>query len=53
MDETSLDRLIRKYDTTPAPELEFDVNEHLEIYNFLQELKLYHKLCGTLKEAAK
>ena len=46
--DTELSEMIHRFDYTPAPELELDVNDHLKIYNWLRELELYHQLCGPL-----
>ena len=48
VEDPELHNMIKRFDYTPASELEFDVNDHLKIYNWLRELELYHKLCGPL-----
>ena len=50
VDDPELQDMIHRFDYTPAPELELDVNDHLKIYNWLRELELYHKLCGPLNK---
>jgi hypothetical protein len=50
VDDPELKDMIHRFDYTPAPELELDVNDHLKIYNWLRELELYHKLCGPLNK---
>lgn len=50
VDDPELTDMIHRFDYTPAPELELDVNDHLKIYNWLRELELYHKLCGPLNK---
>lgn len=50
VDDPELADMIRRFDYTPAPELELDVNDQLKIYNWLRELELYHKLCGPLNK---
>lgn len=48
VEDPELHNMIKRFDYTPASELELDVNDHLKIYNWLRELELYHKLCGPL-----
>lgn len=50
VDDPELADMIHRFDYTPAPELELDVNDHMKIYNWLRELELYHKLCGPLNK---
>ena len=42
--------MIHRFDYTPTPELNLDVNDHLKIYNWLRELELYHKLYGPINK---
>lgn len=53
IDETELDEMIHKFDVTPAPELTLDINEYLKIYNWMKDLKLYHKLVGKFSDINK
>lgn len=46
--DVELQEMIKRLDTTPCPLLEFDVNDHLKIYNWLKELELYKHLYGPL-----
>ena len=48
VNDHELHNMIHRFDTTSAPDLELDINDHLKIYNWLRELELYHKLCGPL-----
>lgn len=48
-DFNELEDMIHKMDYTPAPELSFDVNEHMNIYNWLKELRMYRGI-GTLEQ---
>ena len=48
VDDPELHDMIHRFDYTPAPNLELDVNDHLKIYNWLRELELYRKVCGPL-----
>lgn len=48
-DSDILDAMIQKMDTTPCPELTFDVNEHMNLYNWLKELRDYRAI-GTLAQ---
>ena len=50
VDDPELHDMIHRFDYTPAPELELDVNDHIKIYNWLRELELYHKLCGPINK---
>lgn len=50
VDDPELHDMIHRFDYTPAPELNLDVNDQLKIYNWLRELELYHKLCGPLSQ---
>ena len=50
VDDIELEEMLYRLDNTPAPETEFDVNDQIKIYNWLQELKLYRKLCGPLDQ---
>lgn len=50
VDDPELHDMIYRFDYTPAPELELDVNDHIKIYNWLRELELYHKLCGPINK---
>lgn len=49
MDSDKLDAMIQKMDVTPCPELKFDINEHMCIYNWLKELRDYRAI-GTLDQ---
>ena len=48
VDDPELRDMIHRFDYTPSPEMELDVNDHMKIYNWLKELELYRKLCGPL-----
>lgn len=48
VEDPELIDMIHRFDYTPAPELNLDVNDHLKIYNWLRELELYKKLCGSI-----
>ena len=48
VDDPELEEMIHRFDYTPAPEINIDVNDQLKIYNWLQELKLYRKLHGPV-----
>lgn len=44
VDSDELEAMIHKMDITPCPQLTFDVNEHMNIYNWLKELQLYRSI---------
>lgn len=48
VEDPELTDMIHRFDYTPAPELNLDVNDHIKIYNWLRELELYKKLCGPI-----
>jgi len=48
VEDPELHSMIEKFDYTPAPELTLNINEYLNIYNWLKELELYRKICGPL-----
>lgn len=48
IEDPELHDMIHRFDYTPAPELNLDVNDHLKIYNWLRELELYKKLYGPI-----
>ena len=48
VEDPELTDMIHRFDYTPAPELNLDVNDHLKIYNWLRELELYKKLYGPI-----
>ena len=48
VEDPELTDMIHRFDYTPAPELNLDVNDYLKIYNWLRELELYKKLCGPI-----
>lgn len=50
VEDPELTDMIHRFDYTPTPELDLDVNDHLKIYNWLRELELYHKLCGPINK---
>ena len=50
VEDPELTDMIHRFDYTPTPELNLDVNDYLKIYNWLRELELYHKLCGSINK---
>lgn len=48
-DCNDLEDMIHKMDVTPAPEMAFDVNEQMNIYSWLLELRDYRKI-GSLAQ---
>jgi hypothetical protein len=50
VEDAELTDMIHKLDITPAPKLELDINDHMNIYNWLKELELYRKLHGPLNK---
>ena len=50
VEDPELANMIHKFDYTPTPELQLDLNDHMKIYNWLKELELYRKLCGPLNK---
>ena len=48
VEDQELHDMIHRLDYTPAPCMEFDVNDYLKVYNWLKELELYRKLYGPL-----
>ena len=50
VEDAELTDMIHKFDTIPAPKLELDINDHMNIYNWLKELELYRKLHGPLNK---
>lgn len=50
VDDPELAEMINRLDTTPACELNIDIDDQMRIYNWLRELDLYHKLCGPLNK---
>lgn len=50
VEDAELTDMIHKLDTIPAPKLELDINDHMNIYNWLKELELYRKLHGPLNK---
>ena len=50
VEDPELTDMIYRFDYTPTPELNLDVNDHLKIYNWLRELELYHKLYGPINK---
>lgn len=50
VEDAELTDMIHKLDTIPAPKLELDINDHMNIYNWLKELELYRKLYGPLNK---
>lgn len=50
VEDPELTDMIHRFDYTPISDLCLSVNDHLKIYNWLQELELYHKLCGPINK---
>lgn len=48
--DPDLDEMINRLDKTPILEIEFNTKDHFRIFNWLQELQLYRKLCGPLNQ---
>ena len=46
--DPELTDMIHRFDYTPSPKLNLDVNDHLKIYNWLCELELYKKIYGPI-----
>ncbi len=48
VEDPELQEMIHRFDYTPAPEIEIDVNDQMKIYNWLQELKMYRQMYGPI-----
>lgn len=51
-DYIPLKEMIKKLDTTPAPNVTFDTQELMNIYSWLKELEQYRSI-GLLKEVTR
>lgn len=48
VEDPELHQMIERLDKTPVPQLHFDVDDYLKIYNWLKDLELYKKFHGPL-----